>query len=77
MKLNMGTADRAVRTFIVAPVLIVLALFVFGAGSIAGVIALVVAAVMLLTSAVGNCPLYSVLGVSTCPRDDGGVSVSR
>ncbi|MFN8113196.1 MAG: DUF2892 domain-containing protein [Solirubrobacterales bacterium] len=77
MKLNMGTADRAVRTFIVAPVLIVLALFVFGAGSIAGVIALVVAAVMLLTSAVGNCPLYSVLGVLTCPRDEGSVSVSR
>jgi hypothetical protein len=73
----MGNIDRAVRAFLVAPVLIILAVAVFGVGSVAGVIALIVAAVMLLTAAVGNCPLYSVLGVSTGPRDEGRVSVSR
>ncbi len=67
MKTNMGNVDRGVRAFLVAPVLIVLAFAVFGAGSVAGVIALLVAAVMLLTSAVGSCPLYSLIGVSTCP----------
>lgn len=66
MKTNMGHVDRRVRAFLVAPVLIVLSLAVFGAGSVAGAIALVIAAVMLLTSAVGNCPLYRLIGVSTC-----------
>lgn len=68
MKRNMGNLDRRIRAFVVAPILVVLALAVFGAGSVAGVIALVLAAVMLATSAVGSCPLYAPLGLSTCER---------
>jgi hypothetical protein len=70
MKRNMGTLDRRIRAFVVAPILIALALAVFGAGSVAGVIALVLAAVMLATSARGSCPLYLPLGLSTCSRRD-------
>lgn len=68
MKHNMGTADRALRAFVAAPLLAVLGLAVLEAGSVLSVVALVLAAVMVATSAVGFCPLYSLLGISTCPR---------
>ncbi len=62
---NMGNADRAVRAFLVAPLLVVLGLVV-GASSVLGIVCFVLAAVMVLTSAVGFCPLYAPLGISTC-----------
>lgn len=64
MKLNMGMTDRKIRAFVVAPLLVVIA-GVAGFGSIGGVIALVVAAVMLGTAAVGSCPLYLPLHINT------------
>ncbi|HXG01191.1 MAG TPA: DUF2892 domain-containing protein [Bacteroidota bacterium] len=60
---NMGTADRAIRT-IAAVVLIVLLL----TGTISGVwgtIFGILAIVFLATSAVGFCPLYAPLKIST------------
>jgi hypothetical protein len=66
MQRNMGKADRVIRGFILAPAgVIVAALVGFGTGL--GIVALVVAANMLVTALVGWCPLYSLLGVSTCP----------
>jgi hypothetical protein len=70
MKHNMGSVDRLFRAFVVAPVLIVLSVVVFGVGSVLGIVALVFAGVMLLTSAVGFCPAYTPFGLST----RGGVS---
>ena len=66
MKLNMGKADRLIRT-IVAVVLIGLLLGAQVTGSLA-IVAGVVAAIFLLTSLIGFCPLYRVLGLSTCGR---------
>lgn len=57
MMKNMGTADRLVRALLVAPVLLVLAAVV-GFTSLAGIVASILAAVMLGTAAVGFCPLY-------------------
>lgn len=57
MKKNMGTADRLIRGLLVAPVLLVVAYFV-GFATVAGIIATVLAGVMLATAAVGFCPLY-------------------
>jgi hypothetical protein len=71
MKRNMGRVDRLVRAFVVAPVLIVLSVTVFGVGSLFGIVALVVAGVMLVTPAVGFCPAYTPFGLST----RGGVSI--
>jgi hypothetical protein len=62
----MGGNDRKIRIG-VAVVLAVLAYFV-GFGSTLGIIALVLAAVMLVTSAVGFCPLYTLFGINTCKR---------
>ena len=64
MRVNMGSIDRVLRSFVVAPVAIVVAIVV-GAGSVAGIVLLALAAVMLATSAVGFCPLYKALGIDT------------
>jgi len=66
---NESTVDRAVR--LVAAVVAAAVAFVVGAGSVAGIVLLVVAAILLVTAAVGFCPLYRVLGLSTCRVPNG------
>lgn len=63
MKPNMGTVDRAVRVVVA---LAIGALYLTGtiSGTLA-IVALVVAVVFLGTSAVGTCPAYVPLGLST------------
>ncbi len=67
MSRNMNKIDRALRTFLVAPAAIVVA-FVVGAGSVAGIVLFVLAAIMLATSAIGFCPLYKLLHLDTRGR---------
>lgn len=66
MKTNMGKLDRGLR-IVVALILVWVA---FGTGvAAAGVLhwlALIVAAIFVLTSVVGMCPLYSLVGLKTC-----------
>ena len=64
MTKNMNILDRALRAFVVAPLLVIAALFV-GAGTILGVVLLMLAAVMLATAAVGFCPLYTLFHLNT------------
>jgi len=61
---NMSNLDRAVRALVAAGS-IAIALAV-GASSVAGIILLAFAAIMLLTGAVAMCPIYRLLGLSTC-----------
>jgi len=72
MNRNVGSLDQTLRTAIGA---------VAGAVSIATlaeVISLpmvlspllgIVAVMMLVTAAVGTCPVYSLLGIDSCPRE--------
>ena len=60
MPKNMSTFDRRLRGFLVAPLAIIIA-FVIGIGSVTGILLVIVAAIMLATSAVGFCPLYVLL----------------
>jgi len=65
MKKNMGKADRIIRILIA-----LFAAYLYYTGSVTGtfgVVLLVVALVFLLTSAISFCPLYTLLGISTCP----------
>jgi hypothetical protein len=62
MARNMGTADRLVRLFVVAPAAIAAAIAI---GSVVGVGLFAVAAIMLATSSVGYCPTYTLLRIST------------
>jgi len=51
---------------VIAPIALILA-FLTGAGSVLGVILIVVAVILAATAAVGSCPLYRLFGLSTCP----------
>jgi hypothetical protein len=64
---NMGSLDRGVRAVVVAPIAIVLA-FIVGVSTVTGVILFVLAGIMLATSAIGFCPNYVWLGITTYPR---------
>ena len=64
MKRNMGTIDRVLRILVAAVVA-----FLYFSGYINGLVATilgVVAAIFVLTGFVGTCPLYSLVGISTC-----------
>jgi hypothetical protein len=65
MKKNMGTADRVIR-FLVAAVIAVLFFTNVITGTL-GIVLLVLGGVFLLTSFVSFCPLYTIVGLSTCP----------
>ena len=64
MKINMGSADRKIRAFVVAPILVVAGLLVGPAGLLA-IVLYALAGVMLATSSISFCPLYALLGLST------------
>jgi Protein of unknown function (DUF2892) len=73
---NMGSADRKLRAFILAPALVVAGVLTGPAGVLA-IVLYALAGVMLATSAVGSCPLYSVLGLRTCPLQKVSTSEGR
>lgn len=67
MKKNMGTADKVIRVIIA----LVIAGLVYAevlTGTLA-IVLLVLAAVFVLTSLLGFCPLYLPFGISTCKKD--------
>ncbi|MEJ8561859.1 DUF2892 domain-containing protein [Yoonia sp. GPGPB17] len=66
MTTNMGKIDRGLRLFIAAAI----AFVAFGTAMLgSGILfwlALIVAGVFTLTAFVGNCLLYSIVGLKTC-----------
>jgi len=68
MKKNMGGMDRTIRVIIA---LAVGALYYFNVitGTVAYIL-LALAVVFVLTSFIGFCPLYTLLGINTCKVKD-------
>jgi hypothetical protein len=64
MKKNMGNADRIIR-ILIAAVIAVLFFMNIITGTLAYVL-LALGGVFVLTSLIGNCPLYSILGINSC-----------
>ena len=65
MKKNIGNADRIVRLLLAA-----LAAFLYFTNVVSGtlgIVILIVGGILLLTSLAGTCPLYSLVGLNTCP----------
>ena len=60
MKVNEGVLDRSLRVAAGVALIALSALGIIGPWGYIGVIPLV-------TGAVGLCPLYSMLGISSCP----------
>ncbi|MBI1342024.1 MAG: DUF2892 domain-containing protein [Terrimonas sp.] len=70
MKKNIGNADRIIRILVAA----VFAYLYFGGvvTGTTGVILVVLGAVFALTSLVGFCPIYAMVGLSTCSSKKAG-----
>ncbi len=66
MKCNVGKTDKIIR-FLFGVVLIILAWTAFQ--GTASIIITVIAAIPILTALINFCPLYSLLGVSTCQHE--------
>lgn len=66
MKTNMGPQDKTIR-IIIAVIIAVLFFTKVISGTMA-IVLLVVAGIFVLTSLIGFCPLYSLLGVNTCRK---------
>ena len=63
MNSNVSGVDRIIR--VVIAIAAVVGAFAVGASSVLGIILFLVAAIMLVTAAVGFCPLYRLFGLST------------
>ena len=68
MSENMTILDRRLRAFVAAPVALAVGILV-GPASLGSIALYAIAAVMLATSAVGYCPLYSMLHLSGRARE--------
>ena len=67
MKKNMGSTDQIIRVLI-AIVFAVLYFTEVITGTL-GIVLMVVASIFVATSLVSSCPMYSILGMNTCPAD--------
>jgi hypothetical protein len=67
MKKNMGTIDKVIR--ILAAVVVVVLYFTNVISGTLAIILLALSAVLILTSAIGVCPLYIPLGLSTKKKE--------
>ena len=71
MTKNVGSIDRALRA-VLGVVLLYLAFgsgMAFFEGAVAKYLAATVGIVMLLVAAMRVCPIYSIFGIRTCPRN--------
>lgn len=65
MKPNMGNTDRIIRILIAA-----VFAYLYFSGTVTGTLGLVLVilgGVFVLTSLVSFCPLYTLVGINTCP----------
>lgn len=67
MKKNMGSVDKTIR-IIIAAVVAGLYYKEILTGTL-GIVLLVLAGVFVLTSLISFCPLYTLLGINTCPKE--------
>ena len=65
MKKNMGSTDRIIRLLVAA--VIAGLYFTNTITGTLGIVLLALAGVFVLTSLVSFCPIYTLLGLNTCP----------
>lgn len=67
MKKNMGTTDKVIRVLVA--VIILVLYFTHVISGTLGVILLILAGIFVVTSLLGFCPLYWLLGLSTMKKE--------
>lgn len=67
MKKNMGVIDRVVRILIA--IVIVVLFFTHIISGTPGIVLLILAGIFVVTSLLGFCPLYRLLGLSTLKKE--------
>ncbi len=67
MKKNMGTIDRSIRVGLAITMVVLFATHVVE--GVFGYVLLGVAGIFVLTSLVSFCPLYTLVGIRTCPAE--------
>jgi len=67
MKKNMGSTDQIIRVLIA--VVVAVLFFTNVISGVLGMVLLAVAGIFVLTSVVSFCPIYALLGMSSCPVD--------
>jgi hypothetical protein len=72
MKKTVGSNDRVIR--IVLAILAVVLAFAVGVSSALGIVALIVAAILLATAFSGFCPIYSLFRIDTLSGGSGSKS---
>ncbi|MBK6731857.1 MAG: DUF2892 domain-containing protein [Bacteroidetes bacterium] len=65
MKKNIGNADKIIRIILAA--IIAILFFTHVITGTLGIVLIVIAGVLVLTSFVSFCPIYAILGIRTCP----------
>ena len=65
MKKNIGSLDKVIRILIAVG--FALLFFTHVVTGTFGIILLVLAAILLITSFISLCPLYLLFGINTCP----------
>ncbi len=66
MKKNVGIIDKVIRWLLVAAVIVLYITNIIS--GTAGIVLLVVAGILAVTSIFGVCPLYMVLGINTAKK---------
>ncbi|MDO6519407.1 Protein of unknown function [Zobellia uliginosa] len=64
MKANMGSTDRIIR--IIFAIIVAVLYWQDSIGGVLAYVLLAVAAIFVITSFVGFCPLYTLFGFSSC-----------
>lgn len=67
MKKNMGSADKMIRILIAAVIVVLFSTHIIS-GTV-GIVLLLLSGVFVLTSLISFCPLYTLIGINTCPKD--------
>ncbi|WFB65421.1 DUF2892 domain-containing protein [Sphingobacterium sp. WM] len=62
----MGSQDKLIR--IIIAIIIAILYFTNVISGTLAIVLLVVAGIFILTSIIGICPIYSILGISTCKK---------
>lgn len=68
MKKNLGQFDRLVRALLAVTISVLY--FTGTIGGVLGIPLLLIGGVLLFTSYMSSCPIYSSLGLRTCPIEN-------